>query len=561
VMTAAQRPQPGRADVSLLATPATAGTMAPGRVRAAILASEWEAWPAAALEPLGDLDLIVVPDTFQAGLLRNTGIAVPVAIVPFGVDREYCHPSVRAPRHPTHRMLFLCIVEKLGRDQADAVVRAFDAAFSAEDEVELLVYIEPGVDEIALQDMLTPIATRTRAIVRVIAGRGFPPAERGQLYAAADVYVSARRSAGWDPCIGEALASGCATAGNAWGSAADVLERWGHPVKAGARREDAANPGGYWHDIDVDALATCLRDLHARRAEVTAMARDRAPSFAALHSFDASADALDALFTQHAGLAAMAAPRPHRPCDVSTPPSQQIVVLGMHRAGTSSVGGLLALFGAWPGPEPLLLRGDDNPKGHFEHGEIHMACLRRLAAAGGDWKTPPDQSPTAAVDAFRREVAAVLETLEPQRPWFIKEPRLCLLARLLLPLLTHPVFVHVTRDPRAVADSLARRDGMSSDDALVLWERYTRDAFAASAGWPRIVVDYDALLSEPTQTARAMFDDLAGVGAGGLQMPISASILEWIDIPARAPLVPPLRLTRSQQQLLDAINDRSILGD
>src|SRR5690606_23576076 len=133
--------------------------------------------------------------------------------------------------------------------------------------------------------------------------------------------------------------------------------------------------------------------------------------------------------------------RPHQPRDLDRPPSGQMVVLGMHRSGTSSIGGLLALFGAWPGPEELLLRGPDNPRGHFEHGEIHLACLRRLQAAGGDWKSPPGHAPPAAIDAFRREIAVVLDSLDGRRPWFIKEPRLCLLVRELLPLLTRPVFI------------------------------------------------------------------------------------------------------------------------
>ncbi len=561
VMTAAQRALPGVADIAVRATPAMPGAGTPARVRAALLACEWEAWPTSAHAALADLDVIVVPDAFQAGLVRAAGVTAAVEIVPFGVDREYCHPHVRAPRHPLGRMVFLCIVETVGRDEADAIVRAFAAAFDAGDDVELLVYIEPGDDEVTLLHLLTPVVAQARATVRLIGARGFPAAERGQLYAAADVYLSARRGAGWDACLVEAIASGCVVAGSAWGSNADLLDNWGHAVAVGVRREDASHPGCHWHDINVDALAACLRDLHERRAGVTALARERALTFAARHSFDATADMLDAVFSRHAGIAAPALPRPHRARDVGTRLSQQIVVLGMHRAGTSSVGGLLALFGAWPGPEPLLLRGDDNPKGHFEHGEIHMACLRRLAAAGGDWKSPASHAPPAAIDAFRREVAAVLETLEPQRPWVIKEPRLCLLARELLPMLTHPVFVHVTREPRAVADSLARRDGMHGGDALALWERYMREAFAASAGWPRIIVDYDALLAEPTQTARSVFDDLAAVGVSGLQMPSSAAILEWIDVPARVPFVPPLRLTASQQQLLDAISDRSVLDD
>ncbi len=79
----------------------------------------------------------------------------------------------------------------------------------------------------------------------------------------------------------------------------------------------------------------------------------------------------------------------HRPADSARPASGQIVVLGMHRSGTSSVAGLLARMGAWPGEDSALLIGPDNPRGHYELAELHSACLRRLAAAGGDWKHPP----------------------------------------------------------------------------------------------------------------------------------------------------------------------------
>ena len=132
--------------------------------------------------------------------------------------------------------------------------------------------------------------------------------------------------------------------------------------------------------------------------------------------------------------------------------------------------------------------------------------------------------------------------------------------RELLPLLTHPVFVHVTRDPLAVADSLARRDNLSTHEALALWERYTRDAFAASAGWPRVLVDYDALVADPLRVARRLHDDLVASGVAGLQMPGDGAIREWVDAPRTTNVASrDDALTARQIALRDALRDRSIL--
>jgi hypothetical protein len=234
----------------------------------------------------------------------------------------------------------------------------------------------------------------------------------------------------------------------------------------------------------------------------------------------------------------------------------------MHRSGTSSVAGLLARMGAWPGEASALLVGPDNPRGHYELAELHSACLRRLEAAGGDWKNPPTAAPVDAIDAFRRETAAVLETLEPRRPWFIKEPRLCLLARELLPLLTRPVFVHVVRDPLEVADSLAARDGLSREHSLTLWERYSRAAFTATRGWPRVLVDYAELIADPYGAAARLHADLVALGIDGLALPDPTAVIAWIEPGPRRQHAHPAShaaLSSAQRDLFATIADRSIL--
>jgi hypothetical protein len=128
--------------------------------------------------------------------------------------------------------------------------------------------------------------------------------------------------------------------------------------------------------------------------------------------------------------------------------------------------------------------------------------------------------------------------------------------------LTRPVFVHVVRDPLEVADSLAARDGLGRREALALWERYTRSAFAATRGWPRVVVDYGELVADPYAVATRLHADLAALGLQGLVAPDPVAVARWIE--------PALRrhaagerdrsaLTESQRALLGAIDDGTVL--
>lgn len=549
-------------DISLTCLPKLTPTAAPpARLRTAIGFSEDLCLGEDEVAAGNGYDHLFVPDEHQAEVFRRSGIRTRIDVFDPGVDIDYFHPDVPSPRAKDGRHVFLSIASELERDAPDVLVRAFRRAFEAGDPVELLLYVEPGDDEVAIREALAPLLSPLHGgRVRLLAGAGFPHYQRGRLFAAADTYASARRGGGWDIDARRAIAAGRPLVAPAHGSQCELVEQWGHAVARLARRADGRTDGRGWIDVDPDALAKVLRDTFEERSERAEHARAQASRFARKHGLDVGADRLVELLDE-AGVLKPAPVHPprHRPAD-TTQPSGQVVVLGMHRSGTSSIGGLLALFGAWPGPAERLLRGDDNPKGHFEHGELHMACLRRLEAAGGDWKRPPRAAPPAAIDAFRREAAAVLDTLDGRRPWFIKEPRLCLLARELLPLLTHPVFVHVTREPLAVADSLARRDDMDRDEALALWEHYTREAFAASAGWKRVLVDYDTLLADPVATAQRLFDDLVAAGVQGLHRPDAATIRAWIEAPARAPSTLPVdALSPAQATLRAAIADRSIL--
>ncbi len=550
------------ADAALVCAPAPAFADARGRRRVGIGICEWERLPAEWSMACRTLDLLVVPDAFQREAFRAAGVAVPIEIVPFGVDRDYCHPRVPAPREPHGRFVFLAVAEDLARDAPDLLVRAFRAAFGHDPAGPiLLIHIRPGREALAI-DAAVRVARADDARIRLLSGWGLPWHQRAQLLAGADAYVSARRGGGWDPFAAEALACGRVLLATDFGSQAELARERGHAI-SGEMAIDGRS-GMRWIEPSHDALVERLREVHARRDVLCAQAQARADEFARTHDIETSADHLARVVGDLAGLAPpRALPPPHRPLDLARPPSGQMVVLGMHRSGTSSVAGLLARMGVAVGPEHDLLVGPDNPKGHYESARLHMACVRRLAAAGGDWRSPPSIDPAAAIDAFRREVGALVDEFDARRPWLFKEPRLCLLARELLPLLTRPLFVHVVRDPLAVAASLAARDGFALVEALALWERYTRDAFEASRGWPRLIVDYDALCADPHATTRALHDGLRALGLDDVHMPSAEVLHAWIDAPVRDPRARAAQaeLSGAQRALRDAIADRSILQE
>jgi hypothetical protein len=210
----------------------------------------------------------------------------------------------------------------------------------------------------------------------------------------------------------------------------------------------------------------------------------------------------------------------------------RIVVLGMHRSGTSCVAELLAAMGAYFRPAGMTPRGNEqNPHGLFERMDLRRICHFALRSMGGDW-WETSRLPTRALPAVARARIAdmlppMLAELDAHEPWFIKEPRLCLL----LPMLREPlgsiVAVHVWRDPVEVAESLRTRDAIPMEFGIALWERYVRASFAA--GVRGAIVSYNRLVADPVGTTRALLDDLRSLDVRGLRMPDTRELAQVID--------------------------------
>ena len=63
-----------------------------------------------------------------------------------------------------------------------------------------------------------------------------------------------------------------------------------------------------------------------------------------------------------------------------------LIVLGMHRSGTSLLTKVLEMSGAWLGEkEDVSAKGPDNPTGFWEHGAVRSINQCLLEASGADW--------------------------------------------------------------------------------------------------------------------------------------------------------------------------------
>jgi hypothetical protein len=191
-----------------------------------------------------------------------------------------------------------------------------------------------------------------------------------------------------------------------------------------------------------------------------------------------------------------------------------VLVLGMHRSGTSLATEILREIGVWIGPEQALIGASDgNPRGHFELRagvEFDNEVLRQ---AGGMWDRPPAMS---SIDALAGTIRPpVDEWFDGRAPLAFKDPRLCLTLPVWMPALAgHDVrIVHLFRDPQAVARSLVTRNQaldlpasrfakgeMTAAGALALWGEYNSRAclYAERFGIRRLPIWYDALVDTPT---------------------------------------------------------------
>ena len=220
----------------------------------------------------------------------------------------------------------------------------------------------------------------------------------------------------------------------------------------------------------------------------------------------------------------------------------QIVVLGMHRSGTSAVARLLNLMGTYFGAENTSTSTNDNvwkaqyeenKKGFWERLDVRALNDSILHNAHGDWDRVVDfdaeQLPDDLLETYRQTASRIVLNLDAHRPWFVKEPRLCLVFPVWRSVLEMPFCVHIVRNPLEVARSLKDRNGIPLKAGLALWEVYNKRAVAFTSDLPRAFVSYADLMRTAQLVAERLAATLTAHSGYPFRVPSPLELEAFID--------------------------------
>lgn len=195
------------------------------------------------------------------------------------------------------------------------------------------------------------------------------------------------------------------------------------------------------------------------------------------------------------------------------PPSPSriaVVVVGMHRSGTSAVTRALSLAG-------LELPKDVGRK-LWESRAVIMLDNQVLSRFRMRWHSLGTIAPERLVEEdladLRAEAVSLLRTLYgPDGPFVIKEPRMARLIpfwdKVFAEFGAEPRYVLPLRNPRDVASSLAARNEMPLAMALDLWTDHVAAGERDTRGKPRTFVNYDEFLRDKSTEVARILDALS----------------------------------------------------
>ncbi len=191
-----------------------------------------------------------------------------------------------------------------------------------------------------------------------------------------------------------------------------------------------------------------------------------------------------------------------------------IMVLGMHRSGTSLCANMLAAMGVdmaeVAGPSP------DNPRGHWERPRINDLHDEIFAMHGIRWSDPshhlalpPNWHHEPAIRGIRARLAAYLTPLlQNPNPIGFKDPRtarvLPMWDQLLDELNLEPRYVFCIRDPAQVVRSITARDHTARSHAEYRWLIYNAHALHGVGTHPVCIIPYTDWFTAPLATARRL---------------------------------------------------------
>jgi len=203
---------------------------------------------------------------------------------------------------------------------------------------------------------------------------------------------------------------------------------------------------------------------------------------------------------------------------------QALVIIGMHRSGTSATTGALQCLGVQLGKRLYAGHAGINDKGYFEHSDIADTNDEVLWKMGSSWDDvllkPEGWWEKEELEPYKEKMKGFIRRdFAGSQLWAVKDPRVCRLLPWWLAILKDenitPYFLFVIRRADEVYRSLEKRDGFSKDKALLLWFLHYIEAEKYSRNYSRAFLSFDKFLYDPAGELQRV------EGALGIKYPVS----------------------------------------
>jgi hypothetical protein len=205
-----------------------------------------------------------------------------------------------------------------------------------------------------------------------------------------------------------------------------------------------------------------------------------------------------------------------------------LLILGMHRSGTSAITRVLALMGAEL-PKQMVGAKLGNESGHWEPEQLVLLHDQMLTEVGSSWRDlrPLDLAQLSGdrLTHFKTNIQKIIrEEFGNASVFVLKDPRICRFVGVYktalseLKVRAQPIII--IRNPLEVSASLSARDNISSAHGLLLWLRYCLDVEKHTRNMHRVFVSYDTVIKHPQDMITCLRESL------GEYLPVSPSSLE-----------------------------------